>query len=172
MTFTGGEATAQPELLGFLSERLGGAGTHLALETCGHFAWPANAAALARMDLVYLDLKHLDSAVHTRLTGQGNALILENAERIAGAGIPLVVRLPLIPGLNDTADNLDATARFVTGRLGKGTPVEVLPYHALGRAKFQAIGEPYRLDQLTPPSPERLAWARARLAAGGSLVAS
>ena len=63
--------------------------------------------------------------------GVGNELIHANAARIAAAGIPLILRVPLIPGINDSEENLDATARFAAGL---GVPVEILPYHALGEA--------------------------------------
>jgi pyruvate formate lyase activating enzyme len=171
VTFTGGEATGQPKLLAFLAEQLGRSGTHLALETCGHFAWTENEAALSRMDLVYLDLKHMDSTIHQRLTGAGNDLILENAVRIAGLGVAMIIRLPLVPGLNDSEENLEATARFVAGQLGQEVPIQVLPYHALGCAKYQAIDERYGLPNLPPPSLGAVAQAQARLAACGAKVA-
>ncbi|HWQ10101.1 MAG TPA: hypothetical protein VN436_13365, partial [Holophaga sp.] len=160
----------QPELLDFLSGNLARLGVDLALETCGHFPWPDNEASLARMDLVYFDLKHMDDTAHARLTGVGNAAILENAIRIARLGRPMVVRIPLIQGLNDSAENLAATARFVARDLGSRIPVEVLPYHALGRAKYQAIGQTYGLDGLSSPAPEQVAWAKAELTRGGATV--
>jgi len=172
VTFSGGEAACQPRLLGALTERLARTGTHLVLETCGHFAWNENEAALARMDLVYFDLKHLDSAAHERLTGVGNGLILDNAARLAATGIPMVVRMPLIPGHNDSAGNLKATARFVLGRLGASVPIEVMPYHRLGAAKGQAIGEPSTLGGILPPTAEALASARSTLEAEGVRVVS
>lgn len=166
VTFTGGEATCQPLLLGFLSGELARSGVNLALETCGHFAWRDNEAALRRMDLVYFDLKHMDPASHQRLTGAGNALVLENAARIAELGIPMIVRLPLVPGLNDSAENLEATGRFARERLG-GVPVEVMPYHDLGRAKYEALGEVRLLRDLAPPDAEAVALAKERLMACG-----
>jgi pyruvate formate lyase activating enzyme len=171
VTFTGGEATSQPRLLDFLSEQLSRSGTDLALETCGHFSWPDNEAALGRMNLVYLDLKHMDEAAHRRLTGVGNALILENAARLAGLGIPMVVRLPLIPGLNDSDENLHATAHFMIEQLGGRAPIEVLPYHTLGRGKYDATGERDGLPDLVPPTAEAIARAKARLVGNGASLA-
>jgi glycyl-radical enzyme activating protein len=170
VTFSGGEATSQPELLRHLAERLGRSGTHLVLETCGHFSWSDNEAALGLMDLVYFDLKHMDSEAHERLTGAGNGLILENATRIVAAGIPMIIRLPLIPGQNDSSENLERTARFVTGRLGKRVAIEILPYHVLGRPKFRAIGECYAHGELSPPGPGAIARARLLLRTAGAEV--
>lgn len=161
ITFSGGEATSQPGLLRYLAERLGRSGSHLVLETCGHFSWSDNEAALRLMDLVYFDLKHMDSSAHERLTGVGNALILENATRIAAAGITMIVRLPLIPGQNDSGENLEQTALFVTKRLGETIPIEILPYHDLGRHKHRAIGESYAFGNLISPDADAVvkAWS-------------
>jgi pyruvate formate lyase activating enzyme len=169
VTFSGGEATGQPALLLDLARRLRAAGVHLALETCGHFAWDATAPALALMDLVYLDLKHLDSAVHARLTGVPNGLILDNARRMAGRGIPLVLRLPLIPGHNDDPANLAATARFAA-TLGN-PPLELMPYHRLGVGKHRELGLAYPLETLEPPSAEAVEAARGLLRRLGARVA-
>jgi pyruvate formate lyase activating enzyme len=152
VTFSGGEPTAQPDLLEHLARRLHAEGIHLVLETCGHFPWEPNAAALGLMDLVYLDLKHMDSAEHQRLTGVPNPLILDNAARLAAGGISLVLRLPLIPGYNDGPGNLAATAGFAA-RLG-GPPIQVMPYHVLGAGKYRALGLDYPLAALAPPAPE------------------
>ncbi len=170
VTFSGGEPTSQPELLQYLAERLGGSGSPLVLETCGQFSWSDNKAALGLMALVYFDLKHMDSAAHERLTGVGNALILENAARIAAAGIPMSVRLPLIPGHNDDNENLARTALFVTGQLGATVPIEILPYHVLGRHKYPAIGARYALEGLVPVSADFLAQTQTKLEALGARV--
>lgn len=158
VTFSGGEATGQPELLRQLAQSLHAAGIHLALETCGHFPWEPNRAALGLMDLVYFDLKHMDSGTHARLTGVPNTLILENAIRLAAMGVPMILRVPLIPGCNDDPENLAATADFAV-RLG-GPPIELMPYHTLGVGKFRELGLPYRLAALEPAPAEAVARAR------------
>ena len=163
VTFSGGEATAQPGLLLHLAQRLRAAGIHLALETCGQFPWEAVEPALALMDLVYFDLKHMDSATHARLTGVPNGLILENALRLAAMGVPMILRVPLIPGCNDDPENLAATAAFAA-RLGS-PPVELMPYHQLGLGKHRDLGLDYALGDLEPPSAEAVARARQVLAA-------
>jgi pyruvate formate lyase activating enzyme len=158
VTFSGGEPTAQPALLLHLARHLRAAGIHLALETCGQFPWADLEPALALMDLVYLDLKHMDSAAHARLTGVPNGLILENARRLAGLGVPMVLRVPLVPGCNDAPENLAATADFAVG-LGN-PPVELMPYHQLGVGKHRELGLDYALGDLEPPSAEALERAR------------
>ena len=164
VTFSGGEPTAQPELLLHLAQRLHASGIHLALEPCGHFPWAPNEAALALMDLVYFDLKHMDSTRHALLTGVGNGLILENAVRLAAQGTPMILRVPLVPGSNDDPENLAATADFAA-RLG-GLPIELMPYHTLGLGKYQELGLPYSLSALEP-SAEAVARARELLSQDG-----
>jgi pyruvate formate lyase activating enzyme len=167
VTFSGGEATTQPALLYHLAERLHGSGIHLVLETCGHFSWEVNEAALALLDLVYFDLKHMDEGEHLHWTGVGLALIHANARRLAAMGVPMIMRLPLIPGINDSELNLERTAAFA---MTCEAPLEVLPYHALGKSKYESIGRAYPLVDLALPATEAVDRARLRLQAAGARV--
>ena len=167
ITFSGGEALAQAGFLGALVERCWAVGLPMALETCGHFSWATGRDVLARMELVFLDIKHMDPAIHRRVTGVDNRLILQNAVRIAREGMPLVIRVPLIPTINDDIENLRATAAFVSKQLPGVLGVEVLPYHTLGKGKYRSIGLEYRLDDLAPPQAEHVARAREILADSG-----
>jgi pyruvate formate lyase activating enzyme len=160
VTFSGGEALAQKRFLEALVEKCRASGLPMVLETCGHFSWARSKHILAKMDLVFLDIKHMDPAIHRRVTGVDNRLVLQNAVRIAREKIPLVIRIPLIPTINDDAENLTATAAFVSEHLGGALGVEILPYHTLGKGKYRAIGLEYQLDALTPPKAEQLAAAR------------
>ena len=167
VTFSGGEALAQPAFLRALVRGCRAAGLPVALETCGHWRWSAVEDILTAMDLVFFDLKHMDPAVHRRVTGVDNWLILENARRLARAGIPLVVRVPLVPTINDSRENLAATAAFVSGALGEVVGVEVLPYHTLGVGKYRSIGLAYELDHLAPPPASDVARANDIMAGFG-----
>ncbi|HSJ54748.1 MAG TPA: glycyl-radical enzyme activating protein [Anaerolineae bacterium] len=159
VTFSGGEPLAQPCFLAQVVGRCAAAGLSMALETCGHFSWVAGSEILACMDLIFLDLKHMDPAIHRQLTGASNEVILENAVRMSRAGLPLVVRFPLVPTLNDDDANVAATAAFVARHVAV-LGVEVLPYHTLGKAKYQALGLEYRAAHLVPPGAAELARAR------------
>jgi pyruvate formate lyase activating enzyme len=159
VTFSGGEALAQPAFLRELVGECWAAGLPMALESCGHFQFSTVKDILARMDLVFLDIKHMDPAIHRRVTGVDNRLILQNAIRIAREEIPLVIRIPLIPTINDSAENLSATAAFVSEELAGVLGVEVLPYHTLGMGKYQTIGLKYQLNHLAPPSATDVARA-------------
>lgn len=166
VTFSGGEATAQPALLRALAEALHAQGVHLVLETCGHFDWEANEVALRCMDRVYLDLKHMDEGEHRRWTGVDTALIHANARRLREVGVPVILRYPLLPGINDDAPNLARTAAFAREL---GFPLEVLPYHALGVGKHRAVGSGSE-PALVPPEPVRVEAVRAILCAAGAEV--
>jgi pyruvate formate lyase activating enzyme len=167
VTFSGGEPLTQPAFLRELVEECWAAGLSMALETCGHFPWATAKDILARMDLVFLDIKHMDPEIHRRVTGKDNRLVLENAIRIAREKIPLVIRIPLIPTINDSAENLAATAAFVSEELAGVLGVELLPYHTLGTGKYQPIGLKYRLNHLAPPRATDVARAGEILADSG-----
>jgi len=172
VTFSGGEALAQPAFLRELVQACWAAGLAMVLETCGHWRWPTVRDILARMDMIFLDIKHMDPEVHRRVTGVDNGLILKNARRIARAEIPLVIRVPLVPTLNDGVENLAATATFVAKELGSVVGVEVLPYHTLGVGKYPSIGLEYPLDHLAPPPAVDVARAQEILMDSGIEVLS
>lgn len=155
VTLSGGEPTAQPE---FAEEILKGCHDlmlHTAIETCGYASWDVFERLLPHVDLVLYDIKHLDPARHKELTGVGNERILENAERIVATGKPLIVRAPMIPGCNDSEENLKALGKFV--RRLRVTEMNVLPYHQLGRQKFDGVGLKYELAHLKGFAKERVA---------------
>lgn len=157
VTFSGGEPLAQPVFLRHLLEACQALGISTALETCGHFQWQTGADILKSVGLVFLDIKHMDPAVHARVTGVSNELILENAVNIARADIPLIIRIPVIPSLNDDAKNIKATAEFVARSLAGCVGIEIMPYHALGKMKYAGLGLSYELGNLAPPPRDNLA---------------
>ena len=156
VTFSGGEALAQPAFLRELVRGCRAAGLPMVLETCGHWQWPAVEDIVTGMDMIFFDIKHMDAAVHRRVTGVDNGLILQNARRIACLEIPLFIRVPLIPTINDSQENLAATAAFVSQELGSVVGVEVLPYHTLGMNKAVQIEREYRYLARLPDWDGRL----------------
>ncbi len=97
------------------------------------------------MDLIFMDLKLLDDDKHQAYTGQSNQRILENMTRLASLDAQVVIRIPVIGGVNDDEDNIRQSAAFVHRHLPKAQ-MELLPYHQFGQVKYQALG-------LVPPSP-------------------
>ena len=89
----------------------------------------------------------MDSDKHKEYTGVGNELILENARKIAQAGKEIIFRVPVIPGYNDSLENLQATVDFASA-LGTVEKIQFLPYHQLGQNKYDSLGRPYPLSGL------------------------
>lgn len=157
VTLSGGEPTMQPE---FAAEILKGSlkrGFHTAIETCGHVQWEILDQILPYLDLVYIDIKHMSSERHKDLTGVGNDLILENVKRIdkACANLSLIIRIPVIPGVNDAADNIRKIAEFVGG-LRRVERIELLPYHRYGLLMYRVLFRDYILQKVGVPSEGHL----------------
>lgn len=141
MTLTGGEPTMQPCLAEALLRLAKAETISTAIETCGHTTWAVWERLLPYLDTILFDLKHMDSPIHRAFTGAGNELILENIRRMAELESPLTIRVPLIPGFNADPASLSAIAGFVQ-ELGLNR-LDLLPYHTLGRAKYEALGRDY-----------------------------
>lgn len=155
VTFTGGEATAQPEFLAELTNTLYDEGYSLALETCGWFDFDQLRPTLEKMDLIFLDLKHPDPEEHRRLTGQDTGLILENMGKTAGLGIPLVVRIPVILGANGTDDVLAKAFALIRDKAPTAS-LELLPYHRFGEEKYKELGLPMPDPAFGIPTREQM----------------
>jgi pyruvate formate lyase activating enzyme len=168
LTLSGGEPLAQPEFAAELLRRYKHEekGGHTAVETCGFVAWPVIERVAPDVDLFLYDLKHLDPDEHRRLTGQDNRLVLDNARRLAAAGLGLVMRLPLIAGVNDRREQLEAAADFILSLPGVRR-LDLLPYHRLGEPKYRRLGKAYALQGEPALTGETVARAVDILAAKG-----
>jgi glycyl-radical enzyme activating protein/glucokinase-like ROK family protein len=156
MTLTGGEPTAQPIFAEALLRLARRAGCSTAMETSGHTRWKVFERLLPHLDLVLFDLKHMDPEVHRHWTGVDNEVILSNLRHMAEVKAPVTVRVPLIPGFNADCESLAAVARFVAELPGLQKRISLLPYHALGKAKYASLGRPYSMDSNDTLSPERV----------------
>lgn len=156
VTFSGGEPLLQREFLLDLLRTCKDWDLHTIVDTCGHVPWAALESVLPYTDLFFYDLKMMDSARHQHYTGVPNETILANLRRLAEAGAEVLVRVPLIPGINDDEENLRAAARFLAS-LPKIWPVEILGYHDIAKAKYEALGMDYKLPDTRPPTEEALA---------------
>ncbi|MBI5518587.1 MAG: glycyl-radical enzyme activating protein [Desulfovibrio sp.] len=159
VTFSGGEPSMQREFLIAALAEAKRRGLHTAIETCAHGPWETFEAVLAQTDLVLTDIKHMDAGAHKSLTGVSNALIADNLRRMAALGARMRIRLPLIPGCNDTRENIAATAAFVAGLETLGAHVEgfdILPYHRLGEPKWEQLGRQYPMPGVRPPARDHV----------------
>lgn len=154
ITLSGGEPTAQPEFALAVLKAAKAAGLHTAIETTCYAPEEDFARIIAETDYILADIKSMDSARHKRLTGVPNELILKNLSAAAKSGRQLVVRVPVMPGLNSSWENLCATAEFC--RAHSIPRIELLPYHKLGVGKYEKLNRPYKLPNLKPPDKESL----------------
>jgi len=102
---------------------------------------------------ILYDIKHMDPKKHKELTGVDNKIILENIKKINGLNIPIVIRFPLIPGINDSEENLYKLA-YLIKNLDNVIEVDILPYHNLGLLKYEALNREYCLSDLKRPNVE------------------
>ncbi len=165
VTVSGGEPLAQPAFLEAFLRACRERRLHTAVETCGVAARRTLDRVAPFTDLFLYDLKLMDDERHRRATGASNQAVLENLVRLVAGGARVRVRVPLVPGFNDDAENLEATARFVVS-LGL-RELDLLPYHRAGIAKYGRLGRPYALPETPPPSAAQMAEAVARLAQAG-----
>lgn len=145
VTLSGGEPLMQPafsrEILRICKKR----GIHTAMETCGHAPWSEFEKILSFLDLVLFDIKHTNPEKHKEATGESNQLIFENFTHLAHLKTPVIIRIPLIPGYNDTIENVGSIIKLLEAyrRLRK---IDLLPYHELGANKYKRFGKRYTFE--------------------------
>ncbi len=160
VTIGGGEPLEYFEFVRSVLERCRHESIHTAIETCGHGPWRHLRSIAELADLIYFDIKHMDSVVHAHLTGVPNTRILSNAKKLLSSGLTtVVVRVPVIPGSNDSEETIRDIARFVIE--AGGTTIELMPYHALGRSKYAQLDREYELSQTPVPDPGHMSNLRA-----------
>ena len=155
VTFSGGEPLLQAPFLLDCLARLKAEDVHLALDTCGFARQEDLLRAAALSNLVLYDLKLIDGDRHAVATGKRNERILKNLTALGAVHMNIWIRVPIIPGINDDDKNLDATARIAANTPGVRR-VDLLPYHPIGVPKYARLGGAFRLDDIVPPSAERM----------------
>ena len=165
-TLSGGEPLVQDRFAVNLCSAARKMGIHTALDTNGFLGERLSDAELESFDLVLLDLKMFDDARHRTLTGQPVGPVHDFARRLAAKRRPVWVRFVLVPGLTDDAENVEAIARFAAG-LGNVDRVDVLPFHQMGKFKWEALKMDYRLAGTAPPEPPIVESAVGRFRAAG-----
>ncbi len=155
ITATGGEPLLQLPFLTALFESAKAEGIHTCLDTAGIvFRDNADYARLIKVtDLVLLDIKHIDTEAHRRLTGVSNAPVLAFARYLDAHGVPMHIRHVVAEGYTDDDASLLALGRFI-GTLHTVQAIDILPYHTLGEAKYGSLGLSYPLQGLAPLSAD------------------
>lgn len=148
VTFSGGEATMQPKLLFETMKILKERGIHIALESHGVFSDEICNELIKYVDQFLIDLKHVDDEKHKKVIGVSNQQVIRNLKKLSKKD--LTIRIPLIPGFNDDAENLKKSAQFAKNL---GVKIDLLPFHNYGSSKYKALGMHYDYENI-PIYPE------------------
>ncbi len=150
VTFSGGEPLLQADFLVEILKELKAEGIHTAVDTCGEVPWEAFEKVLTYTDMFLYDVKHLDVKKHREWTGVPNGRILENLQNLSLAGAAVEIRTPVIPGVNDDRETLCGIAKMLSA-MDNVTAWRLLPYHSMGKAKYDSIGQAYNMPEIEMP---------------------
>ncbi|MCC8102032.1 MAG: glycyl-radical enzyme activating protein [Clostridiales bacterium] len=156
MTLSGGECLCQPEFTAALLRAAKEHGINTAIESMACAPWEKIETILPWLDRYLMDIKHMNGAKHKEFTGRDNALMLENARKVALSGqTELIIRVPVIPTFNDSVEEIQAIARFAATLPGV-RKIHLLPYHRLGQDKYDGLGREYQMREILPPTAEHM----------------
>ena len=157
VTFSGGEPMMQFEFLLEALMECKANGYHTTVDTSGYSSPENYEAVIPFTDLFLFDIKHYDNLKHLEYTGVSNIGILDNLKMILNNGKDVMVRIPVIPGKNDDADNLNITRELLRGlKCENLKKISLLPFHRTGKSKYNKFNMPYRMNDTEQPSPERM----------------
>lgn len=142
VTFSGGEPLLQHDFLLTLLKKCKENNIHTVIETCGYSNWEILLSVSKYTDLFLFDLKVMDEDSHKKFTGVSNKVILENLKRLSSSNTNIIVRIPVVPGVNDNIENINKTAEFVSSLDLK--EVHLLPFHKGGVEKYRRLRRNYR----------------------------
>lgn len=155
VTFAGGEPLMQPDFLLLLLQACKALGLHTSVDTSGYTPWEFLERISPYVDLFLFDLKIMDDERHRQFTGLSNGLILENLAALSKLGQHIILRVPVIPGITDDADNLTAITRFAAG-LPHLENIMLMPYSQTAKEKYERLGKPYLMTPLPASDVGRL----------------
>lgn len=155
VTISGGEPLYQYDFFMGLLEEFKAAFLNVVVETTGYTSWENLEGALPLIDIVLYDFKHINSKKHRLFTGVDNSLIIENLKKLGEADVQVWLRMPIIPGYNDSLEDIENTTDLIKN-IKNIQKVELLPYHKLGNSKYSKLGMIYKLKDLEPPPEEEL----------------
>jgi pyruvate formate lyase activating enzyme len=166
LTISGGEPLLQCRFLSKLFPAVHERGIHTTLETNGYLGARLTDDDLSSIDLVMLGLKAIEPDLHKRLTGMDTKPVHEFARRLAARKHPVWIRFVVVPGWTDNMEEVDRMAEFAAS-LGNVERVDVLPFHQMGRFKWEKLGMDYKMRDAQPPSRETVDEALSRFRAAG-----
>lgn len=155
VTFSGGEPLMQPEFLIESLKSCKSVGIHSTIDTSGYASFNAINEAAAYTDLFLFDLKLINDDVHEKYTGVSNQIILKNLVELDQLGKKIIIRIPIVPEITDTKENLFAIRGFIS-YLNNVTEVNILPYHRAGEGKYVKYGKENKMSEIKSPESESL----------------
>lgn len=156
LTLSGGESLLQPDFARGLLKAAKELGINTAMESMGFAKYETIASILPYLDVYLMDIKHMNPSKHADYTQKSNELMLENARKIAASGqTELIIRVPVIPGFNETEEEILDIARFADSLPGV-KQIHLLPYHSFGRGKYEGLDREYPMGEAVPPSNEKM----------------
>ena len=155
VTLSGGEPLLQAEGCRELLGRLRELDVNTAIDTAGNVPWSAFEMVLPVSDYLLFDIKTLSDDIHRRVTGVSNRLILENLRRLRERDVRLIIRIPVIPGINDNLSEMERIGEELRG-FDNISKTELLPFHAIGKTKYRALGRDYQAEAIPLPDPDLL----------------
>lgn len=169
VTFSGGEPMMQFQFLNALAVECRQRGFHTTLDTTGYCPFDDLERISDSINLFLYDLKIINSEKHAYYTGVPSELIRDNLIRLDKINKEIIVRVPIIPSVTDTDENIEAIGGFVSS-LKSVKRIDILPYIRFGIEKYQRLGKKYRLDSIVPPSKERMEQIKQKLENSGNIV--
>ncbi len=149
VTVSGGDPLLQADFVAELFRVCKEEGIHTCFESTFYGKWEEIEKILPVSDLLISDIKHMDSSVHKKYTGVGNELILENLKKLAQLDREMILRIPVIPNVNDDMENMEATADFILNEMnGKVRTLQLLSFMRLGEEKYTSIHKEYAMEEV------------------------
>jgi pyruvate formate lyase activating enzyme len=155
VTFSGGEPLMQPSFLMELLKACGNLDLHRTVDTCGYADTRTLLNIATHVELFLYDLKHMDPQKHYRYTGVSNEMILTNLKCLSRQGARIIIRLPVIPGINNDKENIERTGAFLSSLAGV-SQVNILPYHHTAKAKYKDLDMKYTAADIERPDQDHL----------------
>ena len=155
VTFSGGEPLLQPEFIKRIAADYREKGFNSAVETCGCVPWKNIEKVKDWIDLFLYDVKFVDEEKHVTYCGAGNQLIMDNLQRLCETA-KVIVRIPIIPQINDTERDLELFTEFLKNIQGELEGIHILPYHNFGVSKYDSLGKEYKLSHIKVPDHEHM----------------
>lgn len=158
VTVSGGEPLCQHDFAASILKAVKSRDINTAIETTGYGKWENLHKLLQYTDIVLYDIKHIDSHMHKEGTGVENSIILENLKRIVEMKKRVIVRIPVIPNFNMDEESIGNIIQHLKSL--KISEVDLLPFHQLGKQKYNFLGLEYELKDLKPVEEENIEWIK------------